>query len=192
MVKLGCLALIAVALIGMLLQRACDQDAPVGSQGAPEPMAISPSHPLHTANQTTYPSLESIDQTPAWYQGSKPWSSIGREGREQLLRMRAHYEANEASAHETSGTAPDAAAKAGRRLIDRTVTKYALDDYFRTPDTFGSRMVLWLPERAWDAFSAVQKQSIEAFMKSNYANWGIGVGRVQGREVLFDRLVVEQ
>lgn len=42
-----------------------------------------------------------------------------------------------------------------------------------------------------DVLSATQKESIEAYMASEYSNWGIGVGRVMNRMVLLDRLVVE-
>lgn len=42
-----------------------------------------------------------------------------------------------------------------------------------------------------DVLSATQKESIEAYMASEYSNWGIGVGRVMNRMVLVDRLVVE-
>ena len=53
-------------------------------------------------------------------------------------------------------------------------------------------MVIWIPIAAWNKLSASQRQSLEAYMSSKYANWGIGVGRVRGGDVLYDKVVVER
>jgi hypothetical protein len=137
-----------------------------------------------------------IDETPSWYRGSKPWKTVSRSEREKLLRLRAAYGAQEATARQpatgSSAEGDASAAAAGKRLINRIIAQYGLDPAYRTPDTFGSRMVIWLPEAAWNGLSANQKRSIEAYMSSQYTNWGIGVGRVRGKEVLLDNLVIER
>jgi hypothetical protein len=105
--------------------------------------------------------------------------------------MRAAYEAQQAAASQPGSGSDDRAVAQGRALIDKIVRQYGLDDVYREPDTFGSRMVIWLPEAAWTKLSQTQKKAIEAYMASNHANWGIGVGRIRGKDVLYDKLVVE-
>lgn len=108
-----------------------------------------------------------------------------------MLRMHAAYEAQQAAASQPGSGTDEQIAAEGRRLIDKIVQQHGLDRVYRNPDTFGPRMVIWLPNVAWRKLSSVQKKSIEAFMSSNYANWGIGVGRIKGRDILYDELVIE-
>jgi hypothetical protein len=137
-------------------------------------------------------SVTNLDQTPSWYRGSKPWSEIGKEGRITILRGHAAYEAQQAAAAQPGSGENEKAAADGRQLINKIVQQYGLDPVYREPDTFGPRMVIWLPSAAWQKLSRSQKEAIEAFMSSNYANWGIGVGRIRGRDVLYDDLVVQR
>jgi hypothetical protein len=71
------------------------------------------------------------------------------------------------------------------------VRQYGLDAVYKEPDVFGPRMVIWLPRSAWSKLTAAQQKAVEAYMSSNHANWGIGVGRVRGRDVLYDEIVVQ-
>lgn len=105
--------------------------------------------------------------------------------------MRAAYEAQQAAALKRSSGAPGQAASDGRRLVANIYRRYGLNPEYSKPDTFGPRMVVWLPTAAWRKLSTLERSSIEAYMSANYANWGIGVGRVSGRQVLYDELVVE-
>jgi hypothetical protein len=105
--------------------------------------------------------------------------------------LHAGFEAAKTRANEPA-PAPrntDASAVKGKRLITSIVVEYGLPSAYLEPDVFGDRMVIWLPEGAWKKLSADQKGSIEAYMRTKYANWGIGVGRVRNGEVLSDRLV---
>jgi hypothetical protein len=133
-----------------------------------------------------------IDTTPSWYNGKKPWSSISRSGREEILSIRRKYETDKAKANEPSNQqiSPSSVNK-GEHLIGKTLKQYSIDSFYKTPSIFGSRMVIWLPEKAWNKYSPEQKASIELYMKSKYKNWGIGVGRVSGVDIMADRLVVE-
>lgn len=104
---------------------------------------------------------QDVDKVPAWYTGTKPWLEIGRAGREDLLRKRAAYEAIIAKAKTPANGTDASGAAAGKKLIASTVAKYGLDPWFLTPDYFGPRMVIWLPETAWARFTSVQRASIE-------------------------------
>ena len=130
---------------------------------------------------------------PPWYQGSKPWSEISEEGRDEILKMRSGYEAYQERAEEPAhgDTDPDIA-QAGQVLIGNICDEYGLDSHYKTPHMFGPRMVIWLPEAAWANLSDSEKRSVSTYMSSQYANWGIGVGRVSGIDVMADQLVVEQ
>lgn len=137
----------------------------------------------------------SLDEVPDWYAGTLgPWKQLSEETRRNLWNARGSYEGvmNEAlKPAEPQRAAPEAAAR-GERILHRVVADYGLDPYFREADTFGPRMVIWLPETAWARMSDPDKRALEAYMASKYRNWGIGVGKQKGREVLFDRLVVER
>lgn len=133
-----------------------------------------------------------LDKTPSWYNGDKPWTSISVEGREQFLNMRSGIDASKAKAIEKSNKAvPANAAKKGEQLIYKIQKQYGIHSYYRTPSQFGSRMVIWFPGKAWNKFTPDQKASVEAYMSSNYKNWGIGVGRIDGVDIMADRLVVQ-
>ncbi len=132
------------------------------------------------------------DTAPSWYQGSQPWSEISVEGRQEILNMRAAYETYQERAAEQADEQVDPAlAQAGEALIRSICDKYRLDSYYKQPHLFGPRTVIWLPEAAWSDLSDTQKLSVSAYMSGRYKNWGIGVGRVSGVDVLADRLVVE-
>ena len=135
---------------------------------------------------------QGVDKKPSWYTGEKPWSSISKEGRQEILNLHAGFEAAESQAKKpASSKSPQATSGKGDELIRRTVKQYNLDPYYLTPSLFGKKMVIWLPEKAWKGFSEADKKAIEASVKSKYQNWGIGVGRTKGREVLSDRIVKE-
>jgi len=143
--------------------------------------------------QTDQEETTSINETPYWYQGVDPWDELSLAERSGILRMRARLEANESSAAQPSSTVVDFdQAQAGRALIHEMIDAAGVDSFYRSPSTFGARKVIWLPESAWRDLDDVQRQSIEAYMSSSYENWGIGVGRVSGRDILADRLVVER
>ena len=143
-------------------------------------------------SSSTVPAADDIDKTPSWYNGKKPWSSISKEGREDILSIRRKFEANRAKANEPSKQqVPASSVNKGEELIGKTLKQYGIHSFYRTPGMFGSRMVIWLPEKAWNKYSPEQKSSIESYMKSKYENWGIGVGRVSGVDIMADRLVVE-
>ena len=130
---------------------------------------------------STVLAADDIDKTPSWYNGQKPWSSISRSGREEILSIRRKFEANKAKANEPSTQQVSASSvNKGEQLIDKTLKQYGIHSFYRTPSMSGSRMVIWLPEKAWNKYSPEQKTSIESYMKSKYKNWGIGVGRVSG------------
>lgn len=134
---------------------------------------------------------DDIDKTPSWYNGDKPWSSISREGREEILSIRRKFEADKIKANEPSKQKVlTKSVKEGEQLISKAHKQYRIHSYYKIPRMFGSRMVIWLPEIAWNKFSPDQKASIESYMKSKYENWGIGVGRVSGADIMADRLVV--
>lgn len=135
----------------------------------------------------------SINETPYWYQGAEPWDDLTLAERANILRMRATIEDNQSHASEPSSILVDPDhAQAGQALIEKIIDLAGVDSYYKTPRTFGSRKVIWLPETVWRDLDDTQRQSIEAYMSSRYANWGIGVGRISGRDITADRLVVER
>jgi hypothetical protein len=134
---------------------------------------------------------DSLAITPTWYHGSRPWQEISREGRLDLLQKRRGYEAYQAKANERSSLPNASQARAGQALLNRIAAKYHLPSWYRTPDTFGSKMVIWIPEVEWASLTKGQRETLKSYMSSQFANWGIGVGRLHSREVYFDRLVVE-
>jgi hypothetical protein len=106
--------------------------------------------------------------------------------------MRRGFEAYQSKANEPADTVPAGdLAEEGRKLIEQICKEYKLDPYYQSPQMFGPRMVIWLPGNAWDRLTPAQQSSIIAYMSSKYKNWGIGVGRVNGPDVMADRLVVE-
>lgn len=144
------------------------------------------------ASSSLFAQADSLDKPPAWYKGEKPWTSISREGRLEILKFRRAYEAQDRKAREPSARPSTPNAADGKAFLGRIVTKYRLDDFYRHPDTFGGRMVIWIPEKEWAQLTKPQKASLEAYMSASYTHYGIGTGRIKGREILFDRLVVER
>jgi hypothetical protein len=188
--QIGCLAFLVLIVLGQLVDLlGGGRTAPTSPVSSNAP-AVSESVSAAPAPQV-HEDIRVSDTAPYWYNGAKPWSAIGVEGRETMMRMRAKFEADQAAANQPGSRSSDKAAAKGRRLIDKIVRSYGLDDVYREPDTFGPRMVIWLPQAAWAKLSQGEKKSIEAYMESKYANWGIGVGRVRGKDVMYDDLVVE-
>lgn len=80
---------------------------------------------------------------------------------------------------------------AATKIIKQTCREYGLDPYYEEPHQFGSRIVIWFPSDAWSRLTTVEKQTIRKFMMSRQMPWGIGVGKVSGRDVMADRLIEE-
>ncbi len=200
--SLGVWQLMSAAAFGFLVilalaygREVADRPIQYPAANAGSTLAADASPPLQRTAARNEPVLGGAtgvsDEAPSWYQGSKPWSEIGEEGRATMLRMRAAYEAQQAAANQPGPGSDGRESVEGRLLINKIVQRYGLDPVYKNPDTFGSRMVIWLPTVAWAKLSATQKKSIEAYMSSNYSNWGIGVGRVRGKDVLYDDVVVQ-
>lgn len=133
---------------------------------------------------------QDINKTPSWYNGTKPWTSITVEGRKEILRLHGGFEAARHEAQQPPVSKGDASeARKGEVLVRATIKKLHLDKFYLNPSVFGNTMVLWLPEKAWKSYSAAERKSIEAYAASKYKNWGVGVGRTNGPDVLCDRLV---
>ncbi|MDB4736499.1 hypothetical protein OAF93_01900 [Planctomycetota bacterium] len=90
--------------------------------------------------------------------------------------------------------ADSASARSGSQLIRAICKEYSLDAFYSRPSKFGARTVIWLPRKAWNQLSPEQQKSVEDFMQLNYSDsglgWGIGVGRVDGIDVLADDLIL--
>jgi hypothetical protein len=81
-------------------------------------------------------------------------------------------------------------AKEGRKVIDTVVKRHHLRTLYKEPSGFGGKSVIWLPEAAWRNLTSQQKKYVESYMRHTYIkDWGVGVGRVHGVDVLCDRLV---
>lgn len=154
--------------------------SPQGSTTQPIPVVVTPS------------ADDDIDVTPGWYNGSKPWASISEDGRRKTLAGHKHWLAIQAEANKTAVAKADASsAKAGELLVARIVKQYKLDPFYRNPSLFGPKMVLWLPEPAWNKLSTEERGHIANYVSSRYQNWGVGIGRIKGKDVLADQIVVE-
>ena len=142
-------------------------------------------------HSSSVPQQKSVtNDAPSWYQGSKPWGEISEEGQRELLEFRSKFEADQSRASEPSISGYDPAiVRAGEDLIASICDDYGVDEFYKKPAVFGSRMVVWLPETAWNKLSDSEKESIAVYLSSRFTNWGIGVGRVSGKDVLADRLI---
>ncbi len=143
--------------------------------------------PESIRSSSVYIAGDYIDNAPSWYEGKKPWWPVGREHPVDILSLLRAFENNRASAKEESNI--DLVAR-GEQLISQTLKQYRIDPIYNAPRVVGPRMVIWLPQEAWNGYSPEQKASIEAYMQSKYKNWGIGVGRVSGSDILTDRLAI--
>ena len=175
------LCLLALVGIGVLVYSLATHQNRVGITGSEDKDQSRP-----VSGVETIP-----DAAPSWYTGTKPWSSIDPQGRRDILNMRANYEATKAAAEKPSEVQSPEASR-GRELVARMCDRYQLDAYYKTPRMFGPRMVIWIPEDAWSGMSSQEQSAVVAWISSEYTNWGIGVGRVSGRDVLSDRLVMQK
>lgn len=83
-------------------------------------------------------------------------------------------------------TATEASADKGRRLVKKIHKQYGIHSFYAEPSKFGAKMVIWIPKNAWNKLSSEQKDSIESYVKSFSPNWAIGVGRVEGTDIMAD------
>lgn len=135
---------------------------------------------------------DELDKTPSWYNGDKPWASIGRAERKKIILMHGGFEVAQKEASKPATAAvPRDLANAGEALINRIVKDYRLDPSYKNPSLFGPRMAIWLPEKAWARLSEKEKESVVAFMKGRWKNWAVGVGPIRGRDVICDRIVLQ-
>ena len=73
-------------------------------------------------SSSTIFAADDIDKTPSWYNGKKPWSSISRAGREEILSIRRKFEANKSKANEPSNQQVSVSSvNKGEQLIDKTL-----------------------------------------------------------------------
>jgi hypothetical protein len=119
---------------------------------------------------------------PSWYTGTIPWSSMPVNVRTELVRL----------AHERPPKPPIEFRRAqGETLLNRISREYQLRDSVTEATALGNRMVIWLPDSAWDQLSPDSRENLKAFASSEYSTWGIGVGPVTNGRVIHSRLVVE-
>ena len=177
----GALVLFAIVLAGVL-RTGSDVDS---VQPTPAVNRSSPAPVVFTQND--------IDKTPSWYTGSKPWTSITEEGRREMLRVRRRFEANNRKASETPvrRVVDQGGAEEGKKLLEQICDEYKLDPYYKTAHAFGSRAVIWLPVEAWEGLTPAERSNLKTFMVDRHTSWGIGVGRLNGKDVLSDRLVLK-
>jgi hypothetical protein len=118
---------------------------------------------------------------PYWYRGTIPWSSMPLNVRTELVRL----------AHERPPNPPIELRQAeGKIVLNRISREYQLRDSVTEATAVGNRMVIWLPDSAWDQLSPNSRENLKAFASSKYSNWGIGVGPVTNGRVIHSRLVV--
>jgi hypothetical protein len=109
-----------------------------------------------------------LDEVPPWYTGSRPWDQLPESGKRELWANRLAYEGviAEATQPATSQNVSAVSAAAGEAVLNRVVSEYNLDPFYRSADFFGPRMVIWLPEEAWAQLPDADKAALEAFMAS--------------------------
>ena len=118
---------------------------------------------------------------PDWYTGTIPWSSMPVNVRREFVRL----------AHEGAPSPPiEVRRAAGKNVLNRIRDEYQLRDSVTEATAVGNRMVIWLPDSAWDKLSPHSREDLKAFVSSKYSNWGIGVGPVTNGRVVHSRLVV--
>ena len=118
---------------------------------------------------------------PDWYRGTIPWSSMPVNVRSELVRLQ----------HEGQPSPPIEHRRAqGEIHLNRISLEYQLRDSVNEAAAVGNRMVIWLPDSAWDRLSPNSREDVKAFVSSKYSNWGIGVGPVTNGRVVHSRLVV--
>jgi hypothetical protein len=118
---------------------------------------------------------------PSWYTGTIPWSSMPLNVRIELVRL----------AHERPPNPPIELRRAqGKILLNRISREYQLRDSVTEATAMGNRMVIWVPDSAWDQLSPSQRENLKAFASSKSSFWGIGVGPVTNGRVIQSRLVV--
>ena len=117
---------------------------------------------------------------PYWYTGSIPWSSMPVNVRRELVRL----------AHERVTPPIEHRRAQGKILLNRISLEYQLRDSVTEATAVGNRMIIWVPDSAWDKLSPNSREDLKAFASSKYSNWGIGVGPVTNGRVIHSRLVV--
>ena len=117
---------------------------------------------------------------PDWYTGTVPWSSMPVNVRREFVRL-AHEKVTPPIAHRRAE---------GKLVLNRISLEYQLRDSVAEGTAMGNRMVIWLPDSAWDKLSPDSRDNLKAFASSKYSNWGIGVGPVTNGRVVHSRLVI--
>lgn len=118
---------------------------------------------------------------PSWYRGTISWSSMPLNVRTELVRLQ----------HERPLSPPIEFRRAqGKTVLNRISLEYQLRDSVTEATAVGNRMIIWLPDSAWDKLSSNSREDLKAFASSKYSNWGIGVGPVANGRVIHSRLVV--
>ena len=128
------------------------------------------------------------EQIPPWYSGSKPWAELPNKTKTEITRL--HNGVEEAKRQATlppTSTQERKLVMMGKESIDRIVIKYKLDKFYNKPSISGRKNMFWIPEVEWRKLPPEIRRSIVAYAKSLNKNWGIGVGRVKGKDVLADR-----
>lgn len=116
-------------------------------------------------------------------------SSISRSA---IKKMKACSNESSKNNKNSSISKKDSAqASKGKDLIRKIHKQYHIHSFYSEPDKQGTRMVIWLPERAWRKLSPTEKGYIKAYMKSLYPDkdTGIGIGRIDGVDIIADDII---
>jgi hypothetical protein len=136
---------------------------------------------LLSACSETPPAEAANPNAPDWYRGTEPWSSMPLNVRTELVRL----------AHEKPPNPPIESRRAeGIIVLNRIRHDYQLRDSVAEATAVGDRMIIWLPDSAWDQLSPNSRENLKAFASSKYSSWGVGVGPVVNGRVIHSRLVV--
>jgi len=113
----------------------------------------------------------------------------GKLSRFQIINMKACSRDGDKKKEVTS--AVNTSADKGRKLVKKIHKQYGIHSFYAEPSKYGAKMVIWLPKNAWGKLSSDQKGSIESYMKSVSPNWAIGIGRVEGTDIMADTYALE-
>jgi hypothetical protein len=130
------------------------------------------------------------DNKPDWYSGEKPWAEISENGKREIIRLHNGFDLSKKEAIIAAEKRIDPkSAKIGKENFEKVLNKFNVYPFYKKPSQFGPKMILWIPEKGWNSLSGESRRSIMAYASSLYKNWGIGVGRVKGRDIMSDRVL---